>query len=228
MKKHVFITKLFAAFVVAISPMAAHAASSDLTATGSVSLSRPAGVTGADEGIYKSDVSFRATVTQTDGNAITGPTTVSKAKTSVAERISNKQIIENAVGEGNSRGYKLIWVHFGNLSSGAPQLYAYNAKNTELKKVDDTKADGLSLDIDWIDFVGVYKGSGVVSSTATGTATQSTIFLASGNLSGSTGYDARLTIDSSRSIAMSGVGSFAQNTKGITGRSSLSGVYVQP
>lgn len=229
MKKHVFITKLFAAFAVAISPLAAQAQSSDLTSTGSVSLSRPTGLQGATVpagGIYSSDVSFRATVSSTDGDAISGPGTVDKAKVSTANgRISNKQVIENAVGAGNSAGYKLVWVHAGNKSAIAPRLYAYRKSDNNFTPVNASAANGLALNVDWLDFIGVYKGSGVVSSTASGTATNTALFLESGKLSGSTAYDALLTFDSTRAITMSGVGSFSQNTKGITGRSSLSGVY---
>jgi len=247
MKKYSFITKLAAAFVVVGVSTSAQAngstpgASQDKTATGSVKLSRPGQLQPAGEvavGGYSSNVSFSATVAATEGPKLqfeSGfvPITVSGAKlVRNAARISNKTIIESAVGVGNARKKSLVLLHEG-AGGDSPRLAVYdNSTKSLVKLVDINVLGGVSVDFDWNQFVGIYGGTATITETASATAVVS-----AGKLTGRTSYTAMVNFDGLM-IPMAGVGTFTQTSitpnsrnivkGGITGSAKLSGLYEQP
>jgi hypothetical protein len=228
MKKHSFITKLAVALVATGVPLSvfANGNSLDKTATGSIGLSRPNQIqpAGNIQGGLSSNVAFRALVREGSGSKIITPAEAEAytGALGIVERVSNKSIIEAALPGQSARGKTLVLLHEGN-DGPKPRLAVYDRSTRALiAEVDDNIQGGVSIDFDWIDFVGVYRGSATVSRTVSNTSV-----LSRGSLRGFTGYDATLNITGNK-IPMKGVGSFIQNVKGITGRANVSGVYVQP
>jgi hypothetical protein len=233
MKKYSSFTKLFAAFVVAISPASAFATTSpDLTATGSVKLSRPNNAFKAGEiAGQSSQVSFSAAIRVNAGNSISGEGGVEKVTSKSVNRVSNKALIEAALVGSNvtsAKGYAVVMVYPGNDIKESPQLYAFNRKTTDIKlipvkAVNDTGV-GLTLGLDWINFIGVYSaGANTVVSSTTQPGVAPYV-LKSGSLRGTTGYTAALDYETTE-IILNGVGSFRQTAKGITGSAKVAGVF---
>jgi hypothetical protein len=223
MKNYSFITKLAVAFVVAGVPIAAQAdTSQDKTGTGSIKLSRPGSITmpadAAVQGGLSSNIAFSAAVRETTGAPIVGEGqafgTLPKAV-----RVSNKTIIEST-GQ-DPRGRILVLLHEGNLGA-KPRVAVYDRKNKSLvAEVDVNVNGGISADLNWIDFVGVYRGDANVAETIS-----KTFAVASGSLRGFTGYEAKVNV-ADNIVDMSGVGSFTQNNKGISGSAKLAGSFIQ-
>jgi hypothetical protein len=233
MKKSSCTIKLFAAFVVAISPSIATAATSpDLTATGSVQLSRPGAISTPGVAGEASQIAFRAVVRENAGGVVpdvAGPVLSVRSRTTV--RIANRNLIA-AAGITAPKGYTVVMVYEGNKSAAEPKLYAYNRRSGDIREipVKATASDqiGLALGFDWLDFVGVYSAANntaTTPTTASPTASPTALKLASGRLNGFTGYTAVLDLGGD-SINLSGVGSFNQVPRGISGKANLSGIYT--
>jgi len=213
--------------VVALSPLTVMANSQDLTATGRVQLAKPSEISEGSVSGKTSNVNFRSVVRGTTGAKInSGDFKIDPAASlTTAGRIANKQILESVVGD--AKGYRLVMVYQGNLSPSKPLLYAYKpAKGStpaDLKAIDPSKSAGLEIDFGWLNFDGTYRGSGVVSTSVSGTASSTSLI--SGRLRGFTDFFADLNLQG-KIIPMSGVGSFDQKPQGITGSANVSGVYV--
>jgi hypothetical protein len=233
MKKSSCTIKLFAAFVVAISPSIATATTSpDLTATGSVQLSRPGAISVTGVAGEASQVAFRAVVRENAGGVIPDAATqVVTIRSRATERIANRELIA-AAGVTAPKGYTVVLVYEGNKSAAEPKLYAYNRRSGDIQPIPvnaaSTAGVGIALGFDWLDFVGVYSAANntVTTPTATPTASPTALKLASGRLNGFTGYTAVLDLGGGSIINMSGVGSFNQVPRGISGRANLSGIYT--
>jgi hypothetical protein len=234
MKKSSCTIKLFAALVVAISPSIATATTSpDLTATGRVQLSRPGAISVPGVAGEASQVAFRAVVRENAGGVIPDfATQVVTIRSRATERIANRELIA-AAGVTAPRGYTVVLVYEGNKSAAEPKLYAYNRRSGDIQEIPvnaaSTAGVGLALGFDWLDFVGVYSAANntaTTPTTASPTAAPTPLKLASGRLNGFTGYTAVLDLGDGSIINMSGVGTFNQVPRGISGKANLSGIYT--